>query len=488
MALRKNTNGSVAALAALTAAGIVIFITSLSVMTRVNTKQTNYLKLIDRSIRLAETSMNNAMGKVVINPELVGLSPISDTIDGGKTEVFTQYVDTTKFGPCLYLLTVSTRTVGKNQYITNLHTYAKVSNVSSYFAAIRFDTLEINPGVQAPDAKVVSENISFNYSTDPGRHIELGSVEYISSISPATTSTEYDPAGSIRIQDNSGLPKQISDNSLLFPQILDADMDRLKQIARLTEATHIHRECDFRTRTRTGVGNNEIHIFPPGYIGTQHNDAGTSIVDTYADWRANNSDHVYYCDDPGGMNIQGVIHGQVLFVSEGPIIISSSVMTASTYYQLRGVSYTPDPFLSGPQGGLNVTSSTANQPIFITRGSIRFTSTFYSGPVPPITPLEVSTQTIQGLFMAPYGEIILDVYGPAPFGFAAIHEKLSLDFQGSIILQKQPQFRRTFNSVDAGNGFNRYSFMTSLSSHPPPYVPALTKIVGIFEDITLLEK
>jgi hypothetical protein len=456
--------GSIAALAALSAAAIVIFIFFLSNLTRSHVKQTDYLKQMERTLRLAETGMNNSLGRILINPELIGGGPINETIDDGQSETVA-YERINALGPSTYLITTSTRNVAGKRFITRLHTYARISNTGEYFSAVNSE-ITITTSVMAASGRVYAPSITFQHdSSKPPT--ELRSAQFVNTVTPPVGDPAYGMSAEIRISEDGHQPKILA-VPILFPQILDSDMDRFRTLAHMAGTPH--RECDF-SRPAYRSPNGLIHIFPPGYDGASgiYDDSANGIEDQYAGHTNAFADHVYYCDEPiGGMKVEGIIHGQILFVSEGPISISSSIISADEYYASKGIA--GDPFLEYQGGALNISSSTANQAILITRSDVFITSTFWTGP-PPVS---VTTQTIQALIMAPHGTVSAVAY-PAGMG---VMERLRLKFSGSLILQDQPQ---NFPTVFAAG--RQYGYMTTLTTNPPPYVPALASILASFEEI-----
>jgi hypothetical protein len=397
-----------------------------------------YLDGMYHAYRLAETGMTEAVGQLTINPDAY-LDPAFNNTMAKPTEgrfdvqVFRRDWPNVENG--YYIVTSATRTIHGRQFATRLHTYAQITNVGDYFVAVN-DTLNIVGGRNMNPGKVYGKSLQFD--TSAVLPTSISTAVYVDSCSPATHT--WTPA--FKSQYNIALtpdnvPFKLS-QPLLFPQLLDSDIQRYASKAHLDKETfaplgaNAHKQCNFS-------GN----IYPPGYVGN-------------APPNDSNLDHVYFCG--GDMTIEGVIHGQIVFVSTGNIIISSSVVSST------------DPNFPGQgSSSIHVGSSTAHQGVFITRQNIIIANTFLTTPttVPPL----VATQRIEGLFISPNGTIVTQLYtDPA-------HLMLALNFNGAMILGSNPPISSVFK-----NGGTTYSYMTTLQTNPPPDLPNLAGI-----DFTLEE-
>ena len=184
---------------------------------------------------------------------------------------------------------------------------------------------------------------------------------------------------------------------------------------------------------------------PPGYKGSY---GGCS--DNYDNRTELNQDHVYYTE--GDLRIGGpgggtVIHGQIVFVAEGNIIITGDIRKSdNTRFPGEG------------DGEEFVSSSTAHQAILITRNDVI------------IDPVAVADNNLvlEAMIIAPKGQLI------PPRGLdLAVRQNLSLDFKGSLIissLNSTPRLPEVF--IDRRS----YSYDVDLRDNPPPYLPAIAEI------------
>jgi hypothetical protein len=362
-----------------------------------------------------------------------------------------------------YIMTSVTHTVGSHKYSCRLHTYARVSNVGDYFAAIN-DKLEIaSPPVDLTDAKIYGRYVTFNLG-GTGATV-LKSAEYRVSVTPAANDNSAYINGTppIQIADNNHRPKQLT-YDLLFPQLLDSDLQRYQKKAHM-ETSKRHNVCDFR---------NWVDIYPPGYNGTVdslHPDpynlppylsvTPSTTTMGHNSGIASNADHVFYCPAQWGDMYIGrlnstTVHGQVLFVAENDIHITGNLVVQDLTTNPNGVVGTTS--LSNPG------ASTAHQAILLTRGNVYIDNTMVTLP---------ATQRIQALIFTPQGTI-----APATYASDAIHNQLSLEFTGSMILASQPKFSEVFKASRV------YRYMESLGTNPAVDLPALSQIYYSLEEVT----
>ncbi len=394
--------------------------------------------------RLAETGVAKAVGRLTVDPTSY-LSPTFQQDEyASPSEVYSSRASTVTYTGTAgyYIVTSASRTVNGKLWTCQLHTYARISNVADYFAAIN-GPLTILAGANVT-GKVYAPQIIFE-PVPVGMTTNVYSVEFTTSCSP----NPIQASDRIVISTPAtGQPVQLAAGAV-FPQVLDSDMTRYRFLAHVDDPNpnKRHDECDFtRALYRDGFG--VPQIFPPGYTG------GQALLDHYANHNVtDNDDHVYYCS--GDLTLEGVVHGQVLFVATGDIHISSALVSA--------------PVTSWLPGAGVVSSSTAHQAILLTRGRVIVDKTFTpEGTVPAA----IKTERVQALVMAPNGQLLA-----TPYSTAGIRDKLAIEFTGSMILDSSPDITNTFKT-------RAYIYMNSLNTNPPPYLPALADIMYQFEKIS----
>jgi len=419
---------------------------------RISSRNMNYINRVDRVLRLAESGLNDALGRLAIEGSTTNINGIQypGGDEGGVYENFAQIISNPITGG-YYIVTSATTTHNGKSFSCKLHTYARISNVGDFFAALS-NTLLIAPGVNASGGKVYAPNITF--ITEPGKQTQVLGAEYVDSCVARDKDTGVEtPApwdgtivpGLINILTPvSGQPIK-QNTQLQFPQLFDSDILEYKNKA----GPHTTKK-DF-----TG------DIFPPGYKSPGCIPIGG---DTYTGHTCDNNHHIYYHEED--MRIEGTIHGQILFVSGKDIYISSSLVSLNLD--------TPPPASPSFPGNGHESSSTAHAAILITRGNVYIDNTFHPGPLPPPT---ISTQVIQALIFAPNGALVTKNYGDD-----LIHDQLSLDFTGSMILQNLSTPPENLGTVFKYN--RSYGYMESLRTHPPPYLPIVSEIYYSLEEIT----
>jgi hypothetical protein len=206
------------------------------------------------------------------------------------------------------------------------------------------------------------------------------------------------------------------------------------------------------------------HIFPPGYRtpgGTPDpNDQYDNVVLAPLPGRENGSNsnvrHVFYSE--GGMRVGKTnggttVHGQVLFAAKGDIEIYGDIRSAT------------DPTMPGDG---YVSSSTAHQAVFLAGGNIVIKTN-------GVNLGANSTRHIEAFLYCPEDSLVVEDTPNA--------ETLNrhFEFEGSFILGTFAPPR--FNLPTQFTGSRTYSYMTTLKTHPPPYMPALSEIYYMLEEI-----
>lgn len=433
---------------------------------RSTARQSDYLINLDRTFRLGETGLNNAIGALV----RVGFQKIRTDPDEYlkftnwvvypeekgryRNEVYRSPYPT----PCYYIKTVVQRRIANRCYHANLHTFVELSNISDYFAAID-NEFTIESGTDLSRAKVYGLNVYFNYQ--PGKITKVRRAEFVGSVDPPL---DWSPETKARFNlTEPGLPNPKPNQPiqlpqpLLMPQVTDADLKFYETVA--TAQHSIPGARDMKTYQ---------HIYPPGYVGAKAAD------DQYPAHSADNTHHVYFSTgqvDIGDKNWDTIIHGQVLLVSTSNIYIHGNILSAADTVPLPGAGNTPVAVYAG--------SSTAHQLVLITPGNVVIEDD-YSG-----LPIVKKTQRIQAMVIAPHGTL-----QPNRYSIPIIHYNLKLEFTGAMILNSLPAADATspgwFSEVfrdEFGGPARTYVYMDSLLTRPPPYIPLLANILYSFEEV-----
>lgn len=447
---RQFDRGSAIAFAAIVGIVFLILLISIVQLLRNTTKQLNILQATDNAISVAETGLNRAIGRLAI-----GGTPITDgtwvTPAGVQGSYHNTFEEISTPFPCHYIRTDSAVDYGSTAFRATLHSYVRVSNVGDFFAAV-YDELSIGEGANAEKGRVYSPTSLIFSPATVGNPTRVKAAEYYLECDPPPGDPQY-VNGTIQISEPADHQPQKPKTRRLFPQVLDSDMDNFRSLAKMGTAD-AHNVCDF-------TGALWAHIFPPGYVGGQNGD------DHYTKHSDFNEDHVYFCEGDMTIGDAGlstrIIHGQVLFVASGSIHLRGNI-----------ISYTGTNPSDYPGAGF-ASSSTAHQAVFLTQNSVFISSTYWT------TGAGALTQTIEGLVMAVNGELRTWGYN----GDSSIHEahtKLSLNFKGSLILQTLPSTAPHKITTVFGAG-RTYSYMDSLATHPPPYLPAIAEIIYQFEEV-----
>lgn len=431
----------------------------------------NYFNQIERLYRLAETGLFQAIGNINTDPSIYdpaspdSLQDVFVDYEGGKFKNIVQEShDQIVFGG-YYIQTIASRTVaGKNTGI-RLHSHVLVSNVAEYFWAVQGDLI-LAAGTDASDGKVYAYNLDFRTdisSSTKVKKAEYGNSVYVDGVetclpkgAPVCSPVFTDANNYIDISEPGTHLPQYLGAPLTFPQILDSDIDRYKSLANFGEADH-HVKCDFTVDSV--APNDEIHLYPPGYL------AGPKADDDYSARHTNDpTEHVYYCNNPpikvGTPGATTYVHGQILLVTTGTIEIGGTIMNAT------GAGTLPDPINSVEYG-----TSTAHQLVLMTRGDVVVNNNFHPGGAVD------RTLTIHAFILAPHGMLSSREYPDT-----SIHLRLSLRFEGAMVLKEIANTYDNFGTVfqdltppDAGRP-RTYKYMSSLAEDPPPYLPAIVEI------------
>ncbi|MFN0117442.1 MAG: hypothetical protein ACKVQC_03995 [Elusimicrobiota bacterium] len=458
-----NVKGISVAFAGVFAISIFLGIIAISEVLKRSSHQSYYLDEMNKTYRLVETGLSQAMGRIANNPNDFTWTGVAQSgFESGES--FTNYLTSGAFvgGTNYYIVTSATRTRNGKDYSTTLHTYAKVSNVADYFAAISgADPLVITKGVDVSLGKIYAPNLIFNL-TGSALVTKVLQAEFTQTVTPPKLWGGAIIPAQIDITEPSigpeaKMPIRLN-QPMLFPQVLQADLDRYETLAN----AHTVKDL-FGSNVPIAVGGPETKIFPPGYFRdtgggvctpAAHSTPTDQYLVQYPGLRTcDNEEHIYY--SANSMRIDGEVNGQVLFVSERDIFITGNL--------------TINPGIGPYPGDPLPSSSTAHQAILITRGNVIISSTYYTGA--PVT------QTIQALVMAPHGRLIASIYADltAP-------ANMKLIFSGSMILGSTPQsIPDVYNDLTGGTPPRTYSYMNSLKTSPPPFIPVTSEIIYSIE-------
>lgn len=444
---RKSRNGGFSLALSLVAAMVISGLAlSIANLVRANTRNKVTFDNMRITYQKAESAMNRALGRLSIDGRAFENDPtLSNPITEDKTVTSVRVLkrNFADVNGGYYLITEATTTTGGRRFSLTLHTYARVSNVGEYFAAIN-GPLAIADGIDLSLAKVYGRSLDFAV----GAVTQIKKAEFVSPASnctPAPTSNSF--GTNIRITE--GVTAATGNSlyfqphmlnfELLFPQLLEADLVRYQEKAHLPGSGPEHRVCNFSG-----------DIYPPGY-------SPVVMADTYAGHTNSNNDHVYYCD--GDMTIEGRVIGQVLFVAEGDIHITGDLIVAST--DTASLNYEP---LPGVSTSGNPGASAAHQAVLMTREDVIVDRIVTTVP----TQLK---HRIEALVFAPQGTIQLETYPSEDF-----HNNLQLEFEGSMILNETPSFNSVYKCDSCTGGPRIYRYMNSLLTNPPPDLPTLSEI------------
>lgn len=454
--MKKREGGSV--LIMVFVAGVVLA-TLILLMTdhmRRYSHQMVFFNARSEAYRLAETATHEAMGKLTIDPVAYLEPSFSDPVSNGdsvyQVQVCRRSYDDVSDG--YFIVANATKTVDGMAFHVELNSYAKISNIGEYFAAVR-DELQISHPLDISLGKIYGGQLTFAVDGDGSTVTKVKRAEYLNGCVPDPSAWTASNFADISISEPSTHQPVKLAYPLLFPQVGPSDLQFYRSMAHidLSNPTAGHHECTFSG-----------DIYPPGY-SSNYNPA----ADHYAGHTSDNHDHVYYCT--GTMTLQGIVHGQVGFVAAQDIRVTGDLVSAdlTTSADYNGSSLPG----AGSNPAVNAASSTAHQAILITPNNVVIDTTAIVAQYDVLNQ-PPKTLSIQALVMAPNGTIghIAGVIDPA------VANKLSLSFTGSLILASNPDVRDLFN---AGANPRSYNYMATLGTYPAPFIPYITDIRYSFE-------
>jgi len=482
-----NKRGVTIAVAGVLAGVLALLIFSVERTIKFTTYGAVYMHQMDEVFRLAETGLNEALGALATDPSQFDPGGTLDgtviNFNGGTYQNFVTLSLAASTIGGFYIVTVASKTVGSKTYSARLHTHAIVSNAAEYFWAVNGELI-LAAGTDAGAGKIYA--VQLRFMTQPGKVTKAKSAEYAISIDPLCQNDPgpCDPAylespKLVEITEpsfgpNVGRPIDLA-ASIVFPQVLDTDIAKYKDIAHIGGTTHMHigndkehAKCDFRVDPNT---DNEIHIYPPGYEFGRRADDDYMPVTQHT---GSVMDHVYFCDGDAyiGASTPTYVHGQVLVVATGTIYITGNIIRFNDF---------DDPATLPDHPSITIGSSTAHQLILITPGNVVITNDYHPGDG------FQRIQTIHAVILAPYGRMSAEPY----FTDYTIHNRLALRFVGSMILNEIENYPdENFGTVFQGTAppdtlpSRTYNYMESLSKKPPPYMPALSEIHFSLEETT----
>lgn len=485
MIRKRNEQGSTVALAVSIALAAAVLIAAATRSLLFSSHQVVYFDAMNRAYRLAETGLVESMGRLAVDPSfyistpsLVNDVPVSG--EGTYSVVIATADNVITSG--YYFITTASVTAGGHVYASRLHTYLRISNVGKYFWASA-QSLELAAGTDASGGLIYSPYLTFD--TVVGKTTKVDRAEYMNSVSPPLSGVGNYGAplsGSfVEITDPANGNKPIQVSAVVFPEVLDSDMNNFRNLATndTNDSGYIYTpfmsgsDCYFQG----AAYNNLMNVYPPGYVGTENTLYPDSVVATRTTHPKgdDNKYHVWYCD--GNLYIGNVrVIGQVDFAVKGNTYITGNIYSDSN---------SADPSLSTyfPGGGvLNRSSSTAHQAVIICQHDVQVTNAFYTTSM-----TGQQTETIEAMILAPQGKLSGQSYNTSPWHSTAPHANLSLVIKGSLIVgQMTNDPPDNFGSVFQGNNgvtpSRSYGYMMSLKTNPPFYLPALAEIYYSYEE------
>lgn len=430
---------------------------------RATTGQMVYFDNMNRVYRLAETGLNTALGTLAVDGSTMNVNGIETTVPNEGKFINWAQPDSSVVAGGYYVVTSATRTENGREYACKLHTYALVANLGDYFAIVS-DFFTLSPGMDSSLGKIYAPTLTF--LTLNGLQTKAADAEYVFSCTSVNNDNILNPIVNdvsewlglgivpTRIQiagSNTQLPKQLT-NLKTLPVLND--------LTRYETLAGPHTQKSLFTDLIL-----DKDIYPPGYEGTEPNLNGTSYADNYAFHTTNNEHHIYYSSITmviGNRNLLNPvrIHGQVLFVSAGDIILQGDIRSVDD-----GLDWLP--------GAGYISSSTAHQAVFMTAGNIIIDPSYMNGAP------RGSTMTVQGLLFAPNGALTVNNTLDDATLWNLNH---CYNFKGSEVLgtiDLQPR-----NLPTQFRGPRYYEYMSTLKDKPPPYLPAFAEIYYSLEEIT----
>ncbi len=463
------------------------------------------------ALSAAEAGSNRSLGAIGLCPDLEELDkrfpgfPLAATGDGladadgfydvlegdvddaegkhlghfkSKAQVLKTFAPVLNNNPIFFVVTTGFGDTSGNKKTYNpqgetVETYAYISDSAKYQIASA-NQLNIGMGADLSTVTVYGRDLKIEYdesfniavSTTATR---VGSAFYTNSCFPDPKDwVARVPEGAIVINGKTAeVPQSVQD--VVFPVIEDYDLVYFKQLATLA-GSYSASDVDIRG-----------DVYPPTWNGS-------SVVRPEY--------HVKYTD--GKFKIGGVtVHGQVLFVAKGGIIIDGDITLASfdTVYTC-GRAFTPvggactqaslnaqfTPLGWNPNNSAGRQASRAHLPVLITPVGISIASDFTSRDKDG----DMNQLTIQALVYCPKGSIA-PVDGAASTALAASAAQHNIVFNGAMIVLDTPDFstyfqRTTTTTMPPITNPRKYekNFSISNAQTAPPGIPQFSIIQARF--------
>ncbi len=346
----------------------------------------------NRALYMADSGIEASLAQLREDPN--NLSDISYTETGvGKYEVTLVQISPS---PTRIVEAISTGTLEKtgpsNPSEKRIIAEIETDSPGEYFGASNSDLI-IAGGTNISQGKLYARNLTFQKSGDV---ITVQSASYSNYCN--YFDTDFDKKH-IRIIDPNpdGNYEPWQDSTKIFPRLDSAKLEYYKMLASLGDASGIISKDTFK---------NAADIYPP-----------------------NNGNHLYFCS--GDMEIQGNIHGQIVFVSTGTITFTGNI----TY----GVVEDKD--------GNPLTDPCTTAGFFCTENVL----------IDSNAPDDLN---INGLIIAPYGQFKAESNsGANDFAF----------FGGFIV-------KDGVNIAGVYTGTRTYAFDINLKNNPLPHMPYMANL------------
>lgn len=476
------------------ALGILVIFISQSI--KFNSKQMVYFDYRNQAFTLAESGMGIALGKLSVDPSTGTFPPAAlstgeyqNVVARSNIPVFNSY----------YIQTTATVTAHGVDYVSRLHTYASVANLGEYFAAMK-NTFVLSPNMDAGEGGIYAPNVVFLTSTPASGLVSRAKfVQYVyGAIAKDEFSNDYEnplvwdaepvgsPATFLRGTTTSSFRVCLGDNQqgtgalecmdatgsnvvrperrqfpLQFPVLrtgVGGDFDRYLELADDPGSNFDHAFNGFLDLSSW------TDIFPPGYDGStmagdQYLSGSFGGMSGHNSISGANVQKVYYASDgiKVGNPISGTqVRGQILLVTPGSIYISGNIFSNET--------------AGSWPGDCCASSSTASQLVLIAGQNIVIQTTAAVVALGP-----GATRTVEAFFFAPNGQLYVDNSdSPVPAG-------RNFTFKGSWVLGQTALAPNNFPTQFNGNRVSEY--MTTLKTKTPPYLPSLSEIHRLIEEI-----